>query len=247
MKTFIYLKATVIVLLISSICFGIALAKPKVLVFSKTAGFHHASIAVGVPAIIKLGQENNFDVDTTTDASKFTTDNLKQYAAVIFLSTTGTVLNDAQKEAFKKYIESGGGFVGVHSATDTEYDWPWYGKLVGAYFKNHPSKQQVATLNVVDRKFIATKHLPAEWKRLDEWYNFKVVPSDKDVHVLITIDEKTYEGGNDGDYHPMSWYHDYDGGRAFYTALGHTDESYSDPLYLQHLLGGIKYAIGDHK
>ena len=246
MKLYNYLKTTVILLLLVTVSFSV-MAKQKVLVFSKTAGFHHASIAVGVPAIIKLGQENNFDVDTTTDASKFTTENLKQYAAVIFLSTTGTVLDDAEKEAFKKYIEAGGGFVGVHSATDTEYDWPWYGKLVGAYFKNHPSKQQVATLHIVDPKFIATKGLPAEWKRLDEWYNFKVVPSDKDVHVLITIDEKTYEGGNDGDCHPMSWYHSYDGGRAFYTALGHTDESYSDPLYLGHLLGGIKYAMGRHK
>jgi len=246
MKLYNYFKSTIILLLLVTVSFSV-LAKPKVLVFSKTAGFHHASIAVGVPAIIKLGQENNFDVDTTTDASKFTTENLKQYAAVIFLSTTGTVLNDAEKEAFKKYIEAGGGFVGIHSATDTEYDWPWYGKLVGAYFKNHPSKQQVATLHVVDQKFIATKGLPAEWKRLDEWYNFKVVPSDKDVHVLITIDEKTYQDGANGDYHPMAWYHEYDGGRAFYTALGHVDESYTDPLYLKHLLGGIQYAMGNAK
>jgi type 1 glutamine amidotransferase len=246
MKIYTYFKTTIILLLLITVSFSV-LAKPKVLVFSKTAGFHHASIAAGIPAIIKLGQENNFDVDTTTDASKFSAANLKQYAAVIFLSTTGTVFNDAEREAFKKYIESGGGFVGIHSATDTEYDWPWYGKLVGAYFKNHPSKQQEATLHIVDPKFIATKGLPAEWKRLDEWYNFRVVPSDKDVHVLITIDEKTYEGGNDGAYHPMSWYHNYDGGRAFYTALGHTDESYSDPLYLKHILGGIEYAMGKKK
>jgi type 1 glutamine amidotransferase len=232
-------------LLILSVLFVASLsaaAKPKVLIFSKTAGWHHASIPVGIAALIKLGQENNFDVDTTTDSKKFTYDNLKQYAAVIFLSTTGDVLNDAQQDEFEKYIRAGGGFVGVHSATDTEYDWPWYGNLVGAYFKNHPDHQQVATLHIVDRKFIATKHLPAEWKRLDEWYNFKwIAPG---LHVLITIDEKSYTGGANGDYHPMSWYHEYDGGRAFYTALGHTDESYTDPLYLKHLLGGIQYAMG---
>src|ERR1700722_799526 len=148
-------------------------AKQKVLIFCKTAGFHHASIAVGIPAIVKLGKEHNFDVDTTTDATKFTYDNLKQYAAVIFLSTTGDVLNDAQQAEFEKYIRSGGGFVGVHSATDTEYNWAWYGNLVGAYFRNHPSVQQVATLHIVDPNFIATKGLPSEWKRLDEWYNFK--------------------------------------------------------------------------
>src|SRR6185437_3225581 len=200
-------------------------AKPKVLIFSKTKGFHHDSIAVGIPAIIKLGQENNFDVDTTTNSEKFTYSNLKQYAAVIFLSTTGDVLNDAQQAEFQKYIQNGGGFVGVHSATDTEYDWPWYGNLVGAYFRNHPSVQQVATLHILDPNFIATRHLPAEWKRLDEWYNFKWIAPN--LHVLITIDEKTYTGGNNGDNHPMSWYHEYDGGRAFYTALGHTDASYA--------------------
>ena len=219
-----------------------AFAKPKVLIFSKTAGFHHASIPAGIAAIIKLGQQNNFDVDTTVDANKFTYDNLKQYAAVIFLSTTGDVLNDAQQAEFEKYIRGGGGFVGVHSATDTEYNWPWYGNLVGAYFKNHPDHQQYAVLHVVDNNFIATKHLPAEWRRLDEWYNFKWIAPN--LHVLITIDEKTYTGGANGNDHPMSWYHEYDGGRAFYTALGHTDESYADPLYLKHLLGGIQYAIG---
>ena len=233
----------VFTLLCLSVTHGIA--KQKVLIFSKTAGFHHASIAVGIPAIIKLGQENNFDVDTTTDASKFTLKNLKQYAAVIWLSTTGDVLNDAQQAEFQKYIEAGGGYVGVHSATDTEYNWPWYGNLVGAYFKNHPSVQQIATLHIVDPNFIATKYLPAEWKRLDEWYNFKWI--EDGLHVLITIDEKTYNGGANGDNHPMSWYHSYDGGRAFYTALGHTDESYADPLYLKHLLGGIEYAMGNAK
>lgn len=230
-------------LLCLSVTHGVA--KQKVLIFCKTAGFHHASIAVGIPAIIKLGQENNFDVDTTTDASKFNYKNLKQYAAVIWLSTTGDVLNDAQQAEFQKYIEAGGGYVGVHSATDTEYNWPWYGNLVGAYFKNHPSVQQTATLHIVDPNFIATKHLPAEWKRLDEWYNFKWI--EDGLHVLITIDEKTYSGGANGDNHPMSWYHSYDGGRAFYTALGHTDESYADPLYLKHLLGGIEYAMGNAK
>jgi cytochrome c len=243
MKIFNLLKGTVILLLLAT-TFTYAIAKPKVLVFSKTKGWHHESIKVAVPAIMKLGQENNFDVDTTTDASKFTTANLKQYAAVIFMSTTGDVLNDEQQEAFKKYIEAGGGFVGVHSATDTEYDWPWYGDLVGAYFKSHP-KQQEAVLHVVDRNFIATKHLPAEWKRFDEWYNFKYIA--KGLHVLITIDEKSYTGGENGDNHPMAWYHSYDGGRAFYTELGHTDESYSDPLFLKHLLGGIKYAMGNRK
>jgi type 1 glutamine amidotransferase len=239
------MKHKLLIYIVLSLITSNVFAKQKVLVFSKTKGWHHTSIPAGIKAIMKLGQENNFDVDTTTDATKFTYNNLKQYAAVIWLSTTGDVLNDVQQAEFEKYIQAGGGFVGVHSATDTEYNWPWYGNLVGAYFKSHPKVQQVATLHVVDPNFIATKGLPAEWKRLDEWYNFKWI--EEGLHVLITIDEKTYEGGANGDNHPMAWYHSYDGGRAFYTALGHTDESYSDPVYLKHLLGGIEYAMGNAK
>ena len=212
----------------------------RVLVFSKTKGFHHTSIPAGVAAVQKLGMENDFAVDTTTDSSFFVKKTLKKYDAVIFLSTSGNILNDEEQAAFEKYIQKGGGFVGVHAATDTEYDWPWYNKLVGAYFKSHP-KPQEAVLNVVDQSHISTKHLPATWKRWDEWYNFKSIQPD--LHVLITIDEKSYTGGQNGDTHPMAWYHDFDGGRAFYTEFGHTDESFKDPMYLQHLLGGIQYAM----
>lgn len=215
--------------------------KPRVLIFCKTAGFHHSSIAPGVVAIKKLGAENNFDVDSTTDGRKFTVENLKQYAAVIFLSTTHDVLNDEQQKAFIHYIEAGGGFVGVHAATDCEYNWQWYGNLVGAYFSSHPA-QQDAVIDVVDSTTIATRHLPTKWKRWDEWYNFKWI--EPNLHILLTIDETSYKGGTNPAYHPMAWYHEYDGGRAFYTELGHTDESYADPLYLKHLLGGIKYAMG---
>lgn len=216
-------------------------AKPKVLVFCKTAGYHHESIAAGVVAIKKLGAENNFDVDSTTDSRKFTYANLKQYAAIIFLSTTHDVLDEAQQAAFKKYIEAGGGFAGIHAATDCEYNWQWYGNLVGAYFDSHPA-QQDAIIDVQDTTNIATKHLPRQWKRFDEWYNFKWI--EPNLHVLLTIDESSYTGGKNPGFHPMAWYHSYDGGRAFYTELGHTNESYADPLYLQHLLGGIKYAMG---
>lgn len=215
--------------------------KNRILVFSKTAGFHHSSINVGVAAIQKLGTENKFAVDTTTDATNFNADNLKKYKAVVFINTTGNALTDEEQTAFEQFIKSGKGFVGVHAATDTEYDWAWYGKLVGAYFISHP-EQQTATLNVVDRTTIATKHLPEVWSRKDEWYNFKNIGTD--LNVLIKIDETSYKGGVNGANHPMAWYHDYDGGRAFYTELGHVEESYTDPLYLNHLLGGIKYALG---
>jgi cytochrome c len=223
---------------------GFAPVKPKILVFTKTAGFHHASIPLGVAAIIKLGKENNFDVDTTSDDAKIVESNLKKYSAVVFLSTTGPLLTANERNDFERYIQAGGGYVGIHAAADAEYDWHWYGRLVGGYFVSHPAQQE-AVLHVVDRTHISTKHLPAEWKRKDEWYNYKEL--NKDVHVLITIDETSYKGGINGANHPMAWYHNYDGGRAWYTELGHTDESYSDPLYLKHILGGILWAMGDHQ
>jgi cytochrome c len=218
--------------------------KPKILVFFKTAGYHHNSIAVGKLALMKLGAENGFDVDTTENPAYFNEDSLKQYSAVVFLNTTGDVLNSTQETAFERFIQAGGGYLGIHAASDTEYDWLWYGRLVGAYFTSHPAQQE-AKLTVTDQTNPATKHLPKEWKRKDEWYNFKKI--DSSIHVLMTIDEKSYEGGKNGDTHPMTWYHEYDGGRAFYTELGHTDESYSEDNYLKLVLGGIQYAIGDNK
>ncbi|WP_316816134.1 ThuA domain-containing protein [Pedobacter nyackensis] len=235
-----FLTATLLILFFA----GPLAAKKRILVFSKTAGFHHSSIKVGVAAIQKLGLENKFEVDTTIDAQKFTPQNLRKYAAVVFLNTTGDVLNDAQQAAFEQYIKKGGGYVGVHAATDTEYDWPWYGKLSGAYFISHPA-QQVADLMVVKLNTIATKHLPAKWTRKDEWYNFRDIGTN--LNVLIKIDEDGYTGGKNGDNHPVAWYHDFDGGRSFYTALGHTEESYADPLFLKHVLGGIQYAMGIKK
>lgn len=217
--------------------------KPRVLVFSKTTAYRHGSIAAGKSAIIKLGKENGFLVDTTENENYFSDDSLKNYSAVIFLSTTGNVLNSPQQISFERFIQAGGGYIGIHAAADTEYDWEWYGKLAGGYFKSHP-KIQDATLLVNDRTHLSTEHFQEKWTHKDEWYNYKNL--NPDVNVLISLDEKSYSGGENGDYHPIAWYHDFDGGRAFYTGMGHTDESYSNPDFLKHLLGGIKYAIGNH-
>ncbi|WP_127131234.1 ThuA domain-containing protein [Pseudoflavitalea rhizosphaerae] len=234
----------VIILFVVCICLSCDKDRDKssrILVFSKTAGFRHSSIPQGRTAILELGRENGFKVDTTENSSQFNIANLKRYAAVVFLNTTGDVLNAEQQRYFEEYIRGGGGYAGVHSASDTEYDWPWYGKLVGAYFASHP-KQQEAKLQVVDQEHLSTKHLPAEWNRKDEWYNFKNI--NPATTVLITIDEHSYTGGTNGDQHPMSWFHSYDGGRAWYTALGHTEDSYTEQAFLNHLLGGIQYAMG---
>ncbi|MBW4890994.1 ThuA domain-containing protein [Mucilaginibacter sp. HMF5004] len=217
--------------------------KDRVLIFSLTKGFHHASIADGIAAITQWGTEIQFDTDTTTDPAKFTDANLKQYKAIIFLSPTGNgFFTDDEKAAFQKYIHNGGGFVGIHAATDCLYDWEWYGKLVGAYFVKHP-KIQAATLHTTDQNHSTTKGLPAEWTHTDEWYNFKDISPD--IKLLVTVDEKSYTGGTNGDVHPISWYQKFEGGRVFYTALGHTKEDYTtDTLFKTHVLRGIAYALG---
>jgi len=236
-------------LLIAAICVTAAAhaQQPRILVFSKTAGFRHSSIPNGKAAIIKLGQQNGFAVDTTEDATAFTQKNLARYAAVVFLSTTGDVLDAAQQDVFERYIQAGGGYVGIHSATDTEYDWPWYGRLAGAYFNGHPNNPNVkkGTYHTIDSTHISTKGFPATFDREDEFYNFKSI--DPTIHTLVEIDETSYTGGTNGAHHPMSWYHDFDGGRAWYTNMGHTEASYTEPLFLNHILGGIKYAIGAGK
>lgn len=217
----------------------------SVLIFSKTAGFRHQSIEDGIKMIKELGAENGFAVTSTEDADIFEQKNLKNIKVVIFNNTTMDVLDDSQQIEFKRFIQAGGGFVGIHAAADTEYDWPWYGGLVGAYFNGHPNNPNVRDAEVerVDSTHICTSHLPNRWARTDEWYNYKDI--NPNINILLNLDESTYEGGTNGESHPIAWYHEYDGGRAFYTGGGHTSESYSDPLFKEHLLGGIKWATGD--
>lgn len=239
--------ATVVVLFMPAFSAGTATAASssnlpyKVLVFSKTAAFRHTSIPNGLAAIQQLGAENNYQVATTEDASLFNDAFLAQFRVVVFLMTTGDILDAAQQAAFERYIRAGNGYVGVHSASDTEYTWPWYGGLVGAYFSNHPAIQK-ATVQVEDAQHPSTRFFSGPWVRTDEWYSFQTNPRGN-VRVLATLDETTYSGGTMGD-HPIAWYHDYDGGRAWYTAGGHTAASYTEPLFRAHLLGGIQYAAG---
>ncbi|WP_190232914.1 ThuA domain-containing protein [Streptomyces avicenniae] len=214
-----------------------------VLVFSRTTGFRHSSIDDGIAAIQDLGAANGFSVTATEDPTAFTTANLAQYQAVVWLSTTGDVLNAAQQGAFEAYIADGGGYVGIHAAADTEYDWPWYGGLVGAWFRSHPATQE-ATIHVEDRANPSTEHLHEEWTRTDEWYDYRTNPR-SDVKVLASLDESSYDGGAMGGDHPIAWCHDYQGGRSWYTGLGHTDESYDDPAFVEMILGGIQVASGN--
>jgi type 1 glutamine amidotransferase len=214
-----------------------------VLAFTKTAAFRHDSIPAALHAVRELGMANGIAVDATEDGGVFTDAQLARYDAVIFLLTTGDVLDGAQQGAFERYVRGGGGFAGVHSAADTEYDWPWYGELVGAYFRNHPAVQRAA-IDVLARE-VSTVRLPRRWVRTDEWYSFASSPTGK-VRVLARLDESSYDPGETamGADHPIVWAHQVGKGRAWYTGGGHTSEAYAEPLFRAHLLGGILYAAG---
>nr|WP_286942561.1 ThuA domain-containing protein [Allomuricauda sp.] len=215
-----------------------------VLVFTKTAGYRHQSIEKGVKTLRELGRNNNFIALQTESGDDFNADNLKNYQLVVFLNTTMDVLDDDQQRAFENYIKSGGSFLGIHAAADTEYEWPWYGKLVGGYFNGHPNNPNVrkATIEVLDKSHPSTAHLPDQWVRSDEWYNYKEL--NPNMNVLMNLDEDSYEGGTNGDNHPIAWYHEFDGGRAYYTGGGHTDESFDEPEFRKHLLGAIEWCLG---
>lgn len=214
----------------------------KVLVFSKTAGFRHDSIPDGIAAIKKLGEKHGFGVEATEDSALFTNEKLDEFGVIVFLSTTGDVLNKEQEAAFEAFIGKGRGFVGIHAASDTEFEWPWYGTLVGAYFKSHPQIQE-AVINVEDRNHPSTHHLAEKWTRKDEWYNFHQSPRAR-VQVLASLDEKSYQGGENGDDHPIAWCHEVGGGKSWYTGGGHTKESFQEAEFLQHVAGGILWAAG---
>ena len=219
----------------------------KVLVFTETAGFNHGNqINAGLSMFTDLAATGGFDVDFASDSTGFfNAITLAEYAAVVFLNTTGDVLNNGEQTAFEDYIAAGGGYLGIHSATDTEYGWPFYGTLVGAWFSNHPPGTTSAQLNTVDNTHPSTLHLPATFGWTDEWYNFQTNPAnDTGITVLVTIDETTYTGGTMGDPHPISWSRDpATGGRSWYTAMGHNVSTYSEPFFRDHVLGGLEWVM----
>lgn len=213
----------------------------RLLVFSKTAGYRHASIADGVAMMQALANDHKFVVESTEDATIFNDADLARFDVVCFMNTSGDILDLSQEAAMMRFIRAGGGFVGVHAASDTEHDWPWYGKLVGAHFRSHPAIQP-GRIMIVAPGHPATEHLGAAWEHTDEWYDFKDQPAG--VDVLLAVDESTYEGGAMGARHPIAWTSEFDGGRAFYTAIGHTAECYSDPKFIAHIWGGLRWAAG---
>jgi uncharacterized protein len=231
-----------------------ATSERRVLVYTKNQVgknlYVHANIPASVAAIKKLGTENNFIVDVSDDPAAFTDQNLKRYKALVFDNTNNEIFdNEEQKAAFQRYIRAGGGFVGIHSATGSMRQWPWYWSLIGGKFLRHP-KLQTFTVKVKDPKDISTAHLSATFEWTDEFYYVDHMPDD--LHVLLAGDltklddpgKETYPGKKFGDEFPLAWRHEFDGGREWYTALGHQPEHYSDPKLTQHILGGILWAMG---
>ena len=211
----------------------------SVLVITETDGWVHDSIEAGLELIKYLGDKNRFNVYHSDNSRVINYSNLKSIKTLIFLNTTEDILSEDEQVVMQKFIQSGKGFVGVHSASDTEYEWKWYGELVGAYFKSHPEGTTNAKIIKIENGRFS-KHLNSIWEVEDEWYNFNY--TNADINVVLELDEKSYYGGENGDYHPITWYHTYDGGRSFYTGLGHLKEVYSNKMFIELLEQGILYA-----
>lgn len=229
---------------------GTTLAKQfNVLLFTKTNGWHHKSINAGVTAMEGLAEMHHFDLQWHEDAAHFNDDYLKTIDVVVFLSTSGEILTPAQRNALKRFVQSGKGFVGIHSASDTELNWPWYGKLVGHRFKIHP-EIQTAKITRLDDRFPGMAFFHQEQLWTDEWYEFEP-EQNINLHYLLSVDETTYStyadwgrvsGNGMGAFHPISWYQTFQGGRSFYTALGHMPATYLNPQFLNHIYGGLYWA-----
>jgi len=226
----------------------------KALLVTTTRGWHHESLHSGVLAIQDLGKRNFFDVVLFEDPKGFTDKFLDQFQVVIFLNTTGDIFDSAQQKVMEHFIQSGKGYVGIHSASDTEYDWDWYNKLVGRMFHIHPVIQ-TARINILDNSFPGLQGFAGNKLWTEEWYEFgpeKIAG----LNYILAVDEATYnpkvqwadkKGEGMGKLHPVAWYHTYDGGRSFYTALGHLPTVFSDPAFLNHLYAGIFWAATGKK
>lgn len=235
-----------LILILSLLTFNYHNAQQKILIYTKATGYKHSSIPSGIRAVYEIAKQNDIQVDTTANNMDFNSENLKHYKAVVFLSTNPGTFNDKQKQSFINFIRNGGGFLGVHSASAGIRDWPWYTKMVGAIFKNHPPP----TIGRINKTNSASEHkllheFPDSMLWHDEWYNFEKIQ--KDIHIVLTVDPLSYKGGESITKHPIAWYHSYDGGKAFYIALGHFSYHYSD-VFLRNLIeSALKYLIQSDK
>jgi len=225
-----------------------AFDKPvNVLVFSKTAGFRHESISSGLKMLYDQSKKQNWVITATENAGLFTDGFLSNFDVVVFLNPTGDAINAAGQTAFEKFMKSGKGFIGIHAAADCEYDWPFYGNLVGGYFKTHPASQE-ATVVFEKSDHPAMKPFKGmkSYTTFDEWYTFKANPR-PNVNVLATLDEKSIKKFDNDNFrmgdHPIIWWSEKDGIRSFYTGFGHTHEAFQDKLIIEHITNAVNWAV----
>jgi len=215
----------------------------KILVFTKTLGWRHQSIETGVATFRAFGKAHNFVIEHSEDSTLFSRKHLPQYDAIVFLNTTGNILDENGQKAFETYIKGGGSFLGVHAAADTEHNWPWYGKMVGGYFKNHPNNPNIreATLERTTHSHTSVSHLERSFSRKDEWYNYKNL--NPDITPVLMLNEDSYEGGENHSFHPIAWYHNFQGCKIFYTGGGHTKSAYTEKGFRTHLERAILWCL----
>lgn len=249
MRKLSFMKSTFSLLALMTLAGPVCASQFKALVFTKTEGWQHDSIPAGVSAVNALSKLHNFEVVHSNTADVFEESSLSQFDVVVFLLTTGDVLNEQQQDAFQKFIRQGKGYVGVHSAADTEHDWSWYRGLVGRTFLIHPEIQS-AKVDLLEKGFPGTETMPSRFLWTEEYYGYSAEHSDR-LNYILSVDETTYSAEADwgevkssgmGEFHPLAWYQHYDGGRAFYTGLGHIAASYRDDMFKSHLYGGIYWA-----
>lgn len=210
-----------------------------ILVYTRTKGFRHDSIPVALDTLRIIGAADGISIEHSEDPASFTPANLKRMKAVVFANTSGNVLGPRQQTALQDYIEAGGGFLGIHSAADTEFDWPWYGTLVGAWFADHPPGLQAS--EIVFASDGTSDAATTAWKVTDEIYNFRKMP---DATVIARVDESLYSGGSMGNDHPIAWCKMLGKGRSWYTGLGHDAAIYATAAFRAHLRSGLLYATG---
>jgi len=228
------------------------LAKEKVhvLVYSGSTGYRHESIPSAVAALKTIGARAGYVVDATEDPEVFTAERLAPYKVLVLVSNStdpkkpeSEWFTGARRDALQGFLKSGKGVIGLHAAADSHYGWGWYGQMIGGYFERHPKGTPKGVVMVIDSKHPATAKLPKSLERNDEWYYYKDL--DPTLHVLVAIDPKTIgEGEPDVNLNPLVWCHDFGGGRVFYSALGHTNESWSEPYMVDLMTGALAYAAG---
>lgn len=217
----------------------------NILMLRHSAGFEHSYLPDAEVALKQLGQDNGWQVNTTHRCELITAENLEKLDMLIFATTGNLAFDDAQKQALLDFVRGGKAFFGIHNATDTCYDWPEYGEMLGGYFAGHPWHQEVNVI-VEDTNHPATRMLGDSFKVVDEIYTYRNWDRST-THVLMHLDNSSVDiskGNRDDNDYALGWCHTYGQGRVMYTAFGHPDVLWHQEWFLEHIAGCIRWAGG---